>query len=569
MTIANYTLPIAQPEQIMSRTFNITLQNHQSDNKAALNHAAKNITYLNVRSSISIAVIVLSGIAGCSTLPKQVPIKPQYSYDTSTKDTTLSKIISPLKNEHSELTGYHVLYDPLDAIAARIHLIDKAEKTLDLQYYIWDNDKIGALALYKIIQAADRGVKVRLLIDDNNAQAMESIYLALDQHINIEVKLFNPYRFRRLRPIDMVLDLKRINRRMHNKTFTADQQIALIGGRNMSNHYFNVSDNYQFSDVDVMLVGQAVDDITHSFDEYWNDNYAYPVLQIVNPQQYTLRYEGLKQQLTEHYELVTVQNYLDFSNRSNDFENWLNHHAKWDWVKAEVVKDSPEKIKDKAKKEQHINFQMVKNLDMPQDNVDLISAYFVPQKKGEEKISELAEKGVQVRILTNSFKANDVALVHAFYAKYRVDLLKHGVELYEFLPALPEEELNAEKKELSKQAKINLKGLSRSSLHAKLMAIDEKQVFIGSFNFDPRSANLNSEIGVILNSPPLAAEVHRTMDANLKKYAFKLVLDAENKINWQRETPNGIRTYTKEPKMKWWQRIGVKMISWLPIEGFM
>lgn len=542
----------------MAQTINTPIQLQQLDNKRNL--SAKHIFLLS-------SCLVL-GLPACSTLPKQGIITPEYAYDIDTSETDLAKIITPLKAQNPELTGYHVLYDPLEAIAARIHLIDKAEKTLDLQYYIWDNDKIGSIALYKIIQAADRGVKVRLLIDDNNAKSMEAVYLALDQHANIEVKLFNPYRFRRIRPVDMVLDLKRINRRMHNKTFTADNQIALIGGRNMSNQYYNISDNYQFSDVDVMLVGQAVDDITHSFDEYWNNNYAYPVGRIVNPQQYTLRYESLKEQLTQHYEEATVQNYLDLTNRSNDFDNWLSHHIQLDWVKAEVVKDSPDKIKDKAKKEQHLNFQMVKHLEKPQHNVDLISAYFVPQKKGEIKLSELAKEGVEVRVLTNSFKANDVALVHAFYAKYRKDLLKDGVQLYEFLPALPDID-NPTNKELAKKAKVSLKGLSRSSLHAKLMALDDKQVFIGSFNFDPRSANLNTEIGVIINSPPLATAVHKTMDANLKNYAYKLVLTSEQKINWQRETPKGTVTLTKEPKMKWWQKAGVKFISWLPIEGFM
>lgn len=542
----------------MAQTINTPIQLQQLDNKRNL--SAKHIFLLS-------SCLVL-GLPACSTLPKQGIITPEYAYDIDTSETDLSKIITPLKAQNPELTGYHVLYDPLEAIAARIHLIDKAEKTLDLQYYIWDNDKIGSIALYKIIQAADRGVKVRLLIDDNNAKSMEAVYLALDQHANIEVKLFNPYRFRRIRPVDMVLDLKRINRRMHNKTFTADNQIALIGGRNMSNQYYNISDNYQFSDVDVMLVGQAVDDITHSFDEYWNNNYAYPVGRIVNPQQYTLRYESLKEQLTQHYEEATVQNYLDLTNRSNDFDNWLSHHIQLDWVKAEVVKDSPDKIKDKAKKEQHLNFQMVRHLEKPQHNVDLISAYFVPQKKGEIKLSELAKEGVEVRVLTNSFKANDVALVHAFYAKYRKDLLKDGVQLYEFLPALPDID-NPTNKELAKKAKVSLKGLSRSSLHAKLMALDDKQVFIGSFNFDPRSANLNTEIGVIINSPPLATAVHKTMDANLKNYAYKLVLTSEQKINWQRETPKGTVTLTKEPKMKWWQKAGVKFISWLPIEGFM
>ncbi|MDQ9009914.1 phospholipase D family protein [Acinetobacter gerneri] len=539
--------------QILKQTQSAQAQNKVQQRKAAL---------------ILSSCLVLT-LPACSTLPKQTPQPIQYAFDTDTSHTELAQIVTPLKEKNPDLTGFHVLYDPLEALAARIHLIEKSQKTLDLQYYIWDNDKIGALALYKIIQAADRGVKVRLLIDDNNAKSMEGIYLALSQHQNIEVKLFNPYRFRSVRPIDMVLDLKRINRRMHNKSFIADNQVALIGGRNMTNQYYNASDNYQFSDVDVMLVGQAVDDISHSFDEYWNNSYAYNVQNIVNSNKHRLRYYDLKEQLEKNYDDITTQNYLNLSNKSNDFENWLEHNVQLDWVKAEIVKDSPDKIRAKAKKEEHLNFQLTKNLEKPEHSVDLISAYFVPEKKGAERLNDLAQEGVQVRVLTNSFKANDVFLVHAFYQKYRVDLLKHGVELYEFLPAIDAANLNSNTEEISKSVKISLKGLSRSSLHAKLMALDEKQVFIGSFNFDPRSANLNTEIGVILNSPPLARAVHNTMDANLKKYAYKLVLNPDNQINWIKNVPNGTKIYNKEPRMKWWQRAGIKMISWLPIEGMM
>ena len=185
-------------------------------------------------------------------------------------------------------------------------------------------------------------------------------------------------------------------------------------------------------------------------------------------------------------------------------------------------------------------------------------------------LSDLAQSNIQVRVLTNSFKANDVAVVHAFYAKYRKDLLKNKVELYEFLSAPEAENLNANTEEIAEKTKVSLKGLSRSSLHAKLMAIDQKQVFIGSFNFDPRSAYLNTEIGVLLNSPNLAKAIHQTMDENLSKYAYKLVLDANQNINWKIKKHNGdIKIYHKEPKMKWWQKAGEKIISWLPIEGFM
>lgn len=509
-------------------------------------------------------------LPACTTLPKQPTQPVDYAFHTPTDDTTLAKIVLPLRSQNPDLTGYHVLYDPLEALAARIELINKAEKSLDLQYYIWDNDKIGSLALHALIQAADRGVKVRLLVDDNNAKKMEGIYMALDQHTNIDVRLYNPYRFRHFRAMDMVLDLKRINRRMHNKSFIADNQIALIGGRNMSNQYYNVSDNYQFSDVDVMLVGAASDEIIHSFDEYWNDDYAFPVRQLVNPRHYTLRYEGLKQQLADYNQEATVVNYLDLANRSHSFDEWLNNKIQFDWVKAEVVKDSPSKIKAKAKKEEHLNFQLLNRLDKPIQSVDIVSAYFVPEKEGAERLKKLSADGVNVRVLTNSFQANDVPLVHAFYSKYRQDLLEHDVQLYEFLSTPDSENLNTNTKEIAEKSKVSMKGLSRSSLHAKLMALDEKQVFIGSFNFDPRSAYLNTEIGVLLNSPSLARAVHYTMDENLSKYAYKLVLNADQNINWKIKLSNGnIRTYTHEPKMKWWQKAGMKLISWLPVEGFM
>ncbi|WP_347342274.1 phospholipase D family protein [Acinetobacter amyesii] len=509
-------------------------------------------------------------LSACSTLPKQQTQPVEYAFNTPTDDTSLAKIVLPLREQNPNLTGYHVLYDPLEALAARIELINKAEKSLDLQYYIWDNDKIGALALHAMIKAADRGVKIRLLVDDNNAKKMEGIYMALDQHANIDVKLYNPYRFRHFRPVDMVLDLKRINRRMHNKSFIADNQIALIGGRNMSNQYYNVSDNYQFSDVDVMLVGAASDEIIHSFDEYWNDDYAFPVRQLVNPRHYSLRFDSLKQQLDDYNQEATVVNYLDLANRSHAFDDWLNNKIQFDWVKAEVVKDSPSKIKSKAKKEEHLNFQLLNRLDKPEQSVDIVSAYFVPEKKGAERLKNLSADGVKVRVLTNSFQANDVPLVHAFYSKYRQDLLEHDVQLYEFLSRPDAENLNTNTKELAEKAKVSLKGLSRSSLHAKLMAIDEKQVFIGSFNFDPRSAYLNTEIGVLLNSPRLAKAVHYTMDENLSKYAYKLVLNADQQINWKIKLSNGqTRIYPREPKIKWWQKAGVKFISWLPLEGFM
>lgn len=507
-------------------------------------------------------------LSGCSTLPKPIIQQPSYASDIDTSQTKLAQMIAPLRDQNPNLTGYHVLLDPLEAIAARLTLIGKAQKTLDLQYYIWDNDKIGALALYGIIEAADRGVKVRLLIDDNNAKQMEGILLALDQNKNIEVKLYNPYGFRNFRPMDWALDLKRVNRRMHNKSFIVDNQIALIGGRNMSNQYFFTSEKYQFSDIDVMLVGKAVDSISSSFDEYWNDSYAYPVRSIVNARQHLLRYDDLKKQLNAHYQRVAVQNYLNLANHADEFNQWLQHDLRLDWVNAEVVKDSPKKIHGTAPPEEYLQMQLTKHLDVPKRNLDVISAYFVPEKQGTEMLSNLSKNGVKVRVLTNSFKANDVWLVHAFYSKYRKPLLENGVHLYEFLPALGNNALGTYTKKLSKETKISLKHLSRSSLHAKMMALDD-QVFIGSFNLDPRSAKLNSEIGVLLDSPILAQAIHTTMNDSINYYSYELKLTSDNQIVWKRQNNKKIITYHHEPQMKWWQHTGLKFVSMVPIEGMM
>lgn len=517
-------------------------------------------------------MIILSTVllGACSTLPPYQPQPVEYAFHTPTDQTSLAKLVLPLREKNPQLTGYHVLYDPLEALAARIHLIERAEKSLDLQYYIWDNDKIGKIALDALIRAADRGVKVRLLVDDMNTKTMQESYLALDEHINIDVRLYNPHRFRHLRAMDMILDLKRINRRMHNKSFIADNQIALIGGRNMGDMYYNISEHYQFADVDVILVGSASDEIIHSFDEYWNDDYAYPVRNIVDQRKFNLRFPELRASLAEHALDATVKNYLDLANRSQAFEKWLNNEISLDWVNADVVKDSPSKIKQRATKDQHLNFQLLAHLDKPEQSIDIVSAYFVPEKSGAERLKNLAANGVKVRVLTNSYAANDVPVVHAFYAKYRQDLLEHDVQLYEFLSAPDTANLPEINEELSKKTKVSLKGLSRSSLHAKMMALDEKQVFIGSFNFDPRSAYLNTEIGVLLHSPKLARSVHETMDNDLKKFAYKLVLDANNKINWQLNRSHDVpKVYPREPKMKWWEKTGMKIVSWLPIEKFM
>ncbi|TXJ06068.1 MAG: phospholipase D family protein [Acinetobacter sp.] len=507
----------------------------------------------------------ICSLYACSTLPQRQPnIPTSYSTDIDTRDTYLASMFEPLKQQHPQLTGFHVLYDPHQALITRLQLINRAEKTLDLQYYIWENDKVGVLALEALVHAADRGVRVRLLIDDNNSKDLQSAYVALAQHPNIQIRVFNPYKFRKFRALDILLDFNRITRRMHNKTFIADHEVGLIGGRNMSNQYYNVGENFQFSDMDVVLVGQVVDDISQSFDEYWNHDYAYPIQHLMQHQAQRLSYQHLRQQLEQNWFKNNVEDYLSILSSSLSFDTWFNQNLSLQWVNAIVVKDSADKINRHTPQEQHLNFQLANILNHPEYSVDLVSAYFVPNDNDIDLMQQLTLQGTDIRVLTNSFQANDVPIVHAFYAKHRQTLLKHDIEIYEFLPILSTPTTFSEQIQHFTSRKNSDR--SRSSLHAKFMALDNKQVFIGSFNFDQRSAYLNTEIGVVLDSPQLATAIHQNMNQNLLKYAYKVELDYHGKLIWKTQVNDELKIYHQEPDLKWWQKLGLKLITLLPIE---
>lgn len=518
----------------------------------------------------AVTMFCLMSLQACSTLPVRHSVTETYAHQVDVSDSYLAQLFKPMRAAHPDKTGFHVLYDPAQALSTRLQLINRAQKSLDLQYYIWDNDKVGALALEAILRAADRGVQVRLLIDDNNSKGLEASYLAMSQHPNIQIRMFNPYKYRNFRALDIILDFKRITRRMHNKTFIADNQVALIGGRNMSNQYYNAGENFQFSDMDVVLVGQAVDDISTSFDEYWNHDYAYPIAQLVNPNQHHLSYASLRKQLEDHWLTSNVQDYLNILSSSLSFDRWFNKNLNLEWVNAVVVKDSAEKIRKNTPREAHLNFQLNNIIGHPDSHVDLVSAYFVPDDENTDYLTQLVQQGTKVRVLTNSFKANDVAVVHAFYAKHRKNLLENGIELYEFLPVLPVSLTEKERRLLIGNHRFNRKEYSNSSLHAKFMAIDNQRVFIGSFNFDPRSAYLNSEIGVVLDSSRLATNIHEQMNRNLLKYSYKVELNHQNQLIWKQQTENNkIKIYQKEPNIKWWEKVALKLVSYLPIQDQM
>ncbi|WP_442768888.1 phospholipase D family protein [Acinetobacter bohemicus] len=505
----------------------------------------------------SLALITLTG---CS-LPmnqsnKQPPIQihAEHWLNGSNVDTQMSQ----------GLTAYLALDDAFSSIASRLHLINKAQHNIDLQYYIWENDSIGHLMLAELLKAADRGVKVRLLIDDQNGTKLDPTLKQLAAHPNFEIKLFNPYKFRKLRVIDYAFRLKHINHRMHNKLIIADGAIAVTGGRNISREYFDASDNFQFTDMDILFYGTAVQHANDVFHEFWNDNLSYSVPQLLgNSNQEQLA------KLRQYYELTALQK-DQLKKRIELAEKQINKHLKdrpINWAKAHFIADSPNKIRGEATNDQLIYSQMLNIMGEPKQHLELVSAYFVPTRKGTNYLVNLSKNDVRIRILTNSFLANDVAVVHAFYQKYRHDLLQNGIKLYEFKPYI--ERNKRTWYEVVTGNVIPAKGKNTSSLHAKFFDIDG-MVFIGSFNFDPRSANLNSEVGLVVESDVLQKYISRSLDQYLPQIAYELKLNKQGEIIWLDQHKDGsIVEYKHDPETTKFQRFAMQAVSYLPIEWMM
>ena len=505
----------------------------------------------------SLALITLTG---CS-LPmnqsnKQPPIQihAEHWLNGSNVDTQMSQ----------GLTAYLALDDAFSSIASRLHLINKAQHNIDLQYYIWEDDSIGHLMLAELLKAADRGVKVRLLIDDQNGTKLDATLKQLAAHPNFEIKLFNPYKFRKLRVIDYAFRLKHINHRMHNKLIIADGAIAVTGGRNISREYFDASDNFQFTDMDILFYGTAVQHANDVFHEFWNDNLSYSVPQLLG--------NGNQEQLSklrQYYELTALQK-DQLKKRIELAEKQINKHLKdrpINWAKAHFIADSPDKIRGAATHNHLIYSQMLNIMGEPKQHLELVSAYFVPTRKGTDYLVNLSKNDVRIRILTNSFLANDVAVVHAFYQKYRHDLLQNGIKLYEFKPYI--ERNKRTWYEVVTGNVIPAKGKNTSSLHAKFFDIDGI-VFIGSFNFDPRSANLNSEVGLVVESDVLQKYISKSLDQYLPQIAYELKLNKQGEIIWLDQHKDGsIVEYKHDPETTKFQRFAMQAVSYLPIEWMM
>lgn len=470
--------------------------------------------------------------------------------------TRLGQALAPRVVAHPGKSGIHALADPHDAFAARVLLARTAERTLDVQYYIWHGDITGTLLLEELHEAADRGVRVRLLLDDNGTAGLDTELAALALHPQIEVRLFNPFKVRNPKWLGYITDFSRANRRMHNKSFTADSQASIVGGRNVGDEYFGATEGILFADLDVLSVGPIVEHVSTDFDRYWASGSSYPVEQIVP----AVSDESLAQ-LSQTAAVLerddAAKDYVEAVSQSDFIRLLLAGELHLEWAETRMVSDDPAKGLGETPREGKLTYQLGQILGEPKDKVALVSPYFVPTAAGVEAFTALANRGINVRILTNSLDATDVAAVHAGYAKRRKDLLKAGIQLFEMRQLSPHIERNESAGPF---------GSSGSSLHAKTFAVDGERMFVGSFNFDPRSANLNTELGFVIDSPALSWAVHHAFDSTIPANAYEVRLADNDQLYWVERVGDREIHYDQEPNTGFLQRSGVFLLSILPIE---
>lgn len=491
---------------------------------------------------------------------------------TNTEDTPIGRFAARAASGHPGLSGVHLLPDPHDAFAARVALARAATRSLDIQYYIWKNDISGRLMIGEMRAAADRGVRVRMLLDDNGVAGLDPVLAALDGYPNIEVRLYNPFVLRSPKMIGYLADFPRLNRRMHNKSFTADNQATLIGGRNIGDEYFAASDGDFFADLDVVAIGPAVAEVSGDFDRYWNSQSAYPaarILPVMSRQAGRAVLDGLKAGRND----MAVRRYQDAISNAEFQTALISGQLALEWAPVRMVSDDPAKTLGGAAKDELLATRLAAIVGAPAARLSLVSGYFVPGAAGVDAFSRIRARGAEVRVVTNSFDSTDVWIVHAGYVRRREALLRAGIRLFEMRSGRDARDRERHRKVIGAGSGSGREGdtgqvlrASASMLHAKTFTIDNDRVFIGSFNFDPRSFALNTELGFVIESRAIAALIQTRLDTLVIKGAYEVVLDDRGRMSWIERRDDGEIRHDREPATSGTQRAGIAILSHLPIE---
>lgn len=499
--------------------------------------------------------LFISIFGGCVSLPTEYPREQSFAYPTP-ENTTAGKILADAIAKHPGQSGVALVSRGEDALVVRNAMGGVAEKTLDVQYYTWKDDKVGRLLVQRLLEAADRGVRVRALLDDFTLSTRDIYLAAFDAHPNVEIRLFNPFAQRSVKALGFLTDISRVNHRMHNKLFVMDNAVAVIGGRNIADSYFGLSEKYNFRDLDVLAVGPVVQDISKSFDIFWNSQWAFPINAVYRKPLSAEKLLEIRSELSN--QVVKDSQAIPFKldiNTQAMYRRLEELNPRFTWCSIRMLYDTPSKVSN--------NYVSIRAQGgwlfeyMKREFIGEV-AYFVPGKSGVENLKKYIDRGVKVRFLTNSLASNDVVAAHAGYSTYRKRLINAGVNLYEY-------KVNANERQ---QWPIPAQQVP-SRLHTKAFVIDRKFVFIGSFNADPRSEQLNTEIGLLIDSPIFAEQVIGYLDtgidaSNSYRVDFK---DNTKSLRWHSKQNGKIKIHNNDPNTGIFRRFKAGLIRILPIES--
>jgi putative cardiolipin synthase len=511
--------------------------------------------------SVVVAIVAMAA-QGCALKPAtQYPREASYAM-ADQLDTPLGRMVGPEIAAHHGESGFDLLTTGMESFGMRMALVKAAARTIDLQYYLFRADDTGKLLMDALMNAARRGVRVRIMIDDYATAGEDDYLVMLDASPNVHVRVFNAFGQRgpKSRLPEYIMGIGRSNHRMHNKSFIVDNEVALVGGRNIGDEYFAAKADYVMRDIDALAVGPVAQEVSRKFDDYWNSASAYPIGDLDTGPHDAGQLAGMRQEIAQHAQRMRNSDYCKGVSQTDLAREIGQGTVPLTWAPAEVISDSPLKAISHRLNDAQSPAWIVKDLArQARQEMIIVSPYFVPSEDGIGILKALHQRGARVRVLTNSLASTDTPAVHTAYRRYRQAIMEAGVELYEYKPVsdLP--------------IRRSWMGSARFGLHAKTYVFDRRDLVIGSFNMDPRSTNLDTETALVIHSPELARQVVGYFDQSIDpQHSYTLRLMPRPglwpELIWVTRENGKQVVFDDEPHASLALRLRVELLSLLPIE---
>lgn len=471
---------------------------------------------------------------------------------TNNSNTDLGILAANWESHNGEKSGFFPLLKGMDGLGARLELAERAELSIDLQYFMMKDDTAGMVMSDALLKAADKGVRVRFLLDDIFTTEPDSKLQMLNQHPNIEIRLFNPVSRRGIHSLNFIGHFSQANRRMHNKSFTVDNAVSIIGGRNIADEYFQLKKEASFADFDMLALGPIAHEISDSFNLYWNHALAIPIEQLstnIDPALLTDTRAEMREHADNVYETVFRQ-----ALESEVLKELINDQEKLYAAHARVLSDDPEKLNHRISDEYMLLInELNKVLDNADDEIIFLTPYYIAGESGVQLVKNLTNRGMRIVVLTNSLASTNHVPVHSGYAGYRKEVIEAGVELYEV-------RANAGREMQGENSPEAL------TLHTKLILIDRRYLFVGSLNLDPRSFEINAEMGVLIDSEELTSYMAKGLDKKIPTIAYHVIINDKGKLEWHSIIDGENVIETHEPQTSAWLRFKAWLMKIVPVK---